>query len=152
MPQITHGEVTVGIPDELPIPAEAGTLSPAEVVAIPKPPRGIGAAAAATAEAARKAGGNFVMPAGVTPEALEKAGEDAEQIDGVIASLEVVLNKLKQANFLLDGKAWELLRKVNDQVNAQGKTSPEVLVMFAPLVKYMAQFGRSGPRKKPDVS
>jgi len=149
MSQITHGEVTIEVPDDLPIPAEAGKLSNDQVQAIAKPPRGIGSASSDTAEAARKAGAKFVMPADVTADGLEKAGDDAERIDNIIASVEVLLNTLKQANFLLDGKAWEMLRKVNDQVNAQGKTNPEVLTMFAPLVAYMKRFGRTGPRKPP---
>ena len=114
-----------------------------------QPPRGIGAATADTAEAMRKAAGKFIAPADVTPDVLEKAGEHAEDIDHIIASLEVVLANLKQANLLLDGKAWELLRKVNDQVNAQGKTNPEILTMFLPLTRYMKRFGRTTRRKTP---
>ncbi len=147
MAQISHGEVSVVIPDDLPIPAEAGKLSGAEVLAIPKPPRGIGAATADTASAMRKTQGKFIFPADVTPDGLESAGEHAESIDNVVASLEVVLATLKQANMLLDAKAWEDLRKVNDQVLAQGKTNPEVLTMFTPLTQYMKRFGRTGPRK-----
>lgn len=149
MAQITHGEVSVSISEDLPIPAEAGKLSYDQVLAIPKPPRGIGAATADTAEAMRKAAGKFIAPADVTPDVLEKAGEHAEDIDHIIASLEVVLANLKQANLLLDGKAWELLRKVNDQVNAQGKTNPEILTMFLPLTRYMKRFGRTTRRKTP---
>jgi len=148
MSEIKHGEVTVVIDESLEVPVEAGNLSPKEILEIPKPPRGIGAATADTAAAARNAAGKFVMPAGVSADALEKAGHDAELIDNVIASVEVVLNTLKQANFLLDAKAWELLRKVNDQVVAQGKSSPEVLTMFKPLTDYMGR-GRSKRRSKP---
>lgn len=149
MGSVSHGEVSVVIPDDIEVPAEAGKLSADQVQAIPKPPRGIGSATSDTAEAARKAGGKFVLPADVTADALEKAGDDAERIDNIIASVEVVLSTLKQANFILDGKAWEMLRKVNDQVNAQGKSNPEVLTMFGPLVQYMKRFGRTGPRKAP---
>ncbi len=149
MAEIKHGSVTVVIDDSLEIPAQAGNLSPKQVLEIPKPPRGIGAATSDAAEVARHAGEKFVMPAGVTPDALEKAGQDAEAIDNVISSVEVVLNTLKQANFLLDAKAWEMLRKVNDQVLAQGKTSPEVLTFFKPLTDYMGRFGRAKPRTPP---
>lgn len=147
MAQINHGEVSVTIPDELPIPAEAGKLTNDQVLLLPKPPRGIGVATADAADAMRKAGSKFVSPADVTPDELETAGQYAEDIDHVIASLEVVMTTLKQANFLLDSRAWELLRKVNDQVNAQGKTNPEVLTMFAPLTRYMKRFGRAQPRR-----
>ena len=43
----------------------------------------------------------------------------------------------------------EMLRKVNDQVLAQGKTSPEVLTIFKPLTEYMGRFGRTKPRNPP---
>jgi len=137
------------MPDDIEVPADAGKLSNDQVQAIAKPPRGIGSAASDTADAIRKAEGRFVLPVGVTADGLEKAGDDAERIDNIIASVEVVLTTLKQANFILDGKAWEMLRKVNDQVNAQGKTNPEILTLFAPLVQYMGRFGRTGPRKAP---
>ena len=145
MAQITHGEVTVLVPDSIQIPAEAGKLSPDQVSEIAKAPRGIGIATANAAAAARNAGAKFVMPADVTADALEKAGDDAEEIDDVIASLEVVLTTLKQANLLLDAHAWSLLRKLNDQINAQGKTNAEVLTMFAPVTAYMRRSSR--PRK-----
>lgn len=149
MSEIKHGSVTVVIDDSLQIPTEAGKMSPKEVLEIPKPPRGIGGATSDAAQVARDAGDKFTMPAGVTPDVLEKAGEDAEEIDKVIASIEFVLTTLKQANFLLDAKAWEMLRKVNDQVLAQGKTSPEVLTIFKPLTEYMGRFGRTKPRNPP---
>jgi hypothetical protein len=53
----------------------------------------------------------------------------------VILDLEVVMNKLKQANLLFDSEAWEHIRKTNDQVKAQGEHNPEVLVMFKPTAR-----------------
>jgi hypothetical protein len=57
----------------------------------------------------------------------------------VVLDLEVVLNKLKQANLLFDAEAWEQIRKSNDQVKAQGKHDPEILVMFKPLLDFFAR-------------
>jgi len=75
MAQISHGEVSVVIPDDLPIPAEAGKLSGAQVRAIPKPRRGIGAAAADTADAMRKLISLSSSAAGPALEGLRKDGE-----------------------------------------------------------------------------
>jgi len=70
----------------------------------------------------------------VTPASLRTLGKRAEEIDQVILDLEVVMNKLKQANLLFDAEAWEQIRKLNDQVKAQGKHDPEVMVMFKPVL------------------
>lgn len=136
MPDLVHGDVTVRLPDNLPLPAEAGKLSPEEVARVPKARRGLGAACDSAA-AALEVGGGFVAPRDVTPESLRKAGRKAEQIDEVIASVEFLLGTLKQANLLLDADAWEQLRKLNDQVRAQGKSDPEIARLFTPLTDYM---------------
>ena len=137
MPEFKHGEVSVAIADDLPIPAAAGTLSALDVARLPKAPRGLGAACVDTADAFTKAAAAFVPPLGITPDSLRKAARDAEAIDRVIDSVEFLLHKFKQANLLLDAEAWEQLRKVNDLVVAQGKTNPEILSLFAPLREYM---------------
>lgn len=92
-----------------------------------------------------KAGTKFTLPADVSPSSLRAMGARAENIEQVITDLEVVLNKLKQANLLFDAAAWEQIRKVNDQVKAQGKHRPELLVMFKPLLDFFAR----GPRQPP---
>jgi hypothetical protein len=73
----------------------------------------------------------------------ENAGGRAEGIDQVLTDLEVVMSKLRQANLLFDAAAWEQIRKMNDQVKAQGKHDPELLVMFKPLLEFFAR----GPRE-----
>jgi hypothetical protein len=148
MADIRHGTVTVTIGDAFAPPPEAGNLSPDEVRRIAKAPRGIGLICEATADAAEKAGAKFTPPAGVTPERLRALGDRAEGIDQVILDLEVVLNKLKQANLLFDAEAWEQIRKMNDQVRVQGKHDPELSVMFKPLLDFFAR----GPRASAPVS
>jgi hypothetical protein len=51
--------------------------------------------------------------------------------------------RLKQANLLFDADAYDEIRKTNDQVKAQGKRDPEVMVMFKPVVDFFARV-RSG--------
>lgn len=96
----------------------------------------------AAADAMEKAGAQFSPPPGVTPASLRDSGNRADSIDQVILDLEVVANKLKQANLIFDADAWEQVRKMNDQVKAQGKHDPELLVMFKPLLDFFAR----GPR------
>jgi len=146
---LTHGQVTIQIPDSVPLREQAGKMSPEEVSRTPKPPSGLGRACEETAEAMVNAGAAFVAPAGVTPESLATAGQRADEIDGLIASVLFLLAKLQQLNLLLDAEAWEQLRKVNDLVNALGKTNPEVLALFAPLKKYMAKFRGSSQKETP---
>jgi hypothetical protein len=94
-------------------------------------------------ESVEKSGAKFSPPGGVTPASLRTLGKRAEGIDQVILDLEVVLNKLKQANLLFDAEAWEQIRKTNDQVKVQGKHDPEIFVMFKPLLDFFAR----GPRQ-----
>jgi hypothetical protein len=101
--------------------------------------RRIGLVCDAAADALEKSGTKFAAPAGVTPALLRTMGKRAEGIDQVILDLDVVLNKLKQANLLFDAEAWEQIRKLNDQVKAQGKHDPEVMVMFKPVLDFFAR-------------
>ena len=78
-------------------------------------------------------------PAGVTSEGLVAAGEKAEGIDLVINDLEIVLQRLKQANLLFDADAYEQVRKVNDQIKAQGKHDPELLALFKDVIDFFAR-------------
>lgn len=57
----------------------------------------------------------------------------------MILDLDVVLNKLKQADLLFAAEAWEQVRKINDQVKAQGKHDSEVMVMFKPVLDFFAR-------------
>lgn len=143
MVDIRHGTVTVSIADELAPPPEAGSLGPDAVRRIPKAPRGMGLICETAADALEKAGAKFTPPAGVTAALLRAMGGRAEGMDQVLLDLDVVLNKLKQANLLVDAEAWEQIRKVNDQVKAQGKHAPEVLVMFKPVLDFFARGARS---------
>jgi hypothetical protein len=143
MADIRHGTVTITIADDFAPPPEAGNLGPEEVRRIAKPPRGIGLICDTTADVVEKSAARFVPPAGVTPASLRMSGKRADGIDQVILDLEVVLNKLKQANLLFDAEAWEQIRKTNDQVKMQGKHDPEVLVMFKPLLDFFARGPRS---------
>jgi len=139
MPTLTHGAVSVTISDALAPPDNAGKLNADEVRRLPKAPRGIGLAGLHTADAIGKAGAKFAPPADITADKLLAACEKAEAIDSVITDLEVVLGTLKQANLLFDAAAWEMLRRVNDQVKAQAKYAPELENIFRTLLDFMAR-------------
>ncbi len=137
MGQIEHGTVSVTIDDSLTLPERAGNLSPDEVRRLPKPRHGIGLVGTLTADALDKAGPDFIAPAGVTPDALRGACKRSDDIDQVIVNLEVILQRVKQANLLFDADAWEMLRKINDQVKAQAKYQPELETVFTALREFM---------------
>ncbi len=149
MADVRHGTVTVTIADEYAPPPEAGNLGPDDVRRIAKPPRGLGLICDAAADAVEKSGAKFSPPGGVTPASLRALGKRAEGIDQVILDLDVVLNKLKQANLLFDAEAWEQIRKMNDQVKVQGKHDPEIFVMFKPLLDFFARGPRPGAAVSP---
>src|SRR5262249_11675223 len=133
MADIKHGTVTITIPDDLAPPREAGRLTRAEVARIPRAPHGVGLACEQAADAMEKAGDAFVAPVGVTPVLLRVAGHNAEAYDQVLVDVDVVRATLCQASLLMHQRAWEFVRKVNDQVKAQGKHAPELLAMFQQL-------------------
>lgn len=147
---ITHGSVTITIASHLAPPEKAGKLSPEEVQRIPNPPHGIGLVCHQTAEAIEKAGSKFMLPEGVTAGVLRESGQRAEDIDGVIVDLEVILATLKQANLLFDAGAWSVLRKVNDQVKPQAKGNPELLAIFKQLVEFLAK-GQRRRKAEPET-
>lgn len=133
MAEIIEGNVQVTISDNIEIPEKAGTLSASEIRSYAKPRRGIGLASFQVASDMEKS--NFEVP-GVTPESLRKYGQMAEDIDQVIADAEVILAKLKQANTIIDDKAYELLRRVNDQVKSSAKFDSSVKERFASIFDY----------------
>lgn len=145
MADLKHGSIVLTLPDNLAPPAQAGKLSDKEVARIPRTPHGIGNACQQVADAIGKSGDRFTLPAGITAESLLAAGERAEGIDRVLLDCEVILRTLRQANLIFDAAAYEELRKVNDQVKAQGKYAPELAAMFRPLTEFFAK----GPRTKP---
>lgn len=147
---VKFGSVTVTVPDLLVPPEEAGSLSPTELARIPKAPRSVGALCESAADGIERAGKSFQPPPGVTADALRKAGQKADGIDLIIHDLEVVLNRFKQGNLLVDAEAYKLVRQVNDQVKAQSKHSPELAKIFDPLLQaFSALRGRRDNAEAP---
>ena len=146
---LQFGAITVVLPGSVTLPAKAGTLSADELAKIPKPPRAVGAMCERMADVLEETGKGLTRTPEVTPNALRDAGAAADDIDRVIAQAEAVVAKLKQANLLLDAHAYELLRKLNDQVKAQGKHDAQWLTVFAELTSYFAKT-RNAPRPTED--
>lgn len=133
---VTYGTGTVLVPSDLQPPPEAGQLTVSQVQALSKPWHGLGRACDDAADSIEKAGGQLALPAGLTPERLRSQGSRAERIDQVVADLEVLLGRLKQANLLFDDEAFRDLRRVYDGVKSQSKYNPELETMFASLFAY----------------
>lgn len=136
--ELKEGAVSVSLPDALKIPAEAGSLSIDQVRRIAKTRSGLGVTCQATAASMTKKGEEFVVP-GVSTTELADLGHQADLADQVIEDLRTILHRLQQGNLLIDAKAQELLRRVNAQVNAQGKFDANLFERFATLGAY---FGR----------
>ena len=136
---LSHGPVSVAIPETLAIDPRAGNLSADDVKRLAKAPRGLGLATDLTAAAMEQAGDRCTPPTGVTPTALRRLGTRAEGYDEVLLALDVVRQTLAQGNLIADAEAWEALRKVNDMVKAQAAHSPELVAMFAPLSGFMGK-------------
>ncbi|MBI5498170.1 MAG: hypothetical protein HY904_24420 [Deltaproteobacteria bacterium] len=138
MAQIKMGTVSLTVPDHIAPPEKAGNMTEVEVSRIAKAPRGLGLVAAACADTMEKLaeeGNSFSVP-GVTPAEVRKGGAASEDVDLAIIDIESMLNRFKQANLLFDARAYDLLRQINDQVNAQSKRNPELLERFSVLVAY----------------
>ena len=136
---VTHGSVTLTVPEHVKPPENAANLSAEEVKRIAKVPLGIGLACAQAADAGEKAGDKFTWPGGVTPSSLRSNGRRAEDVDGVIHDIEVILATVKKSNLIFDAIAWDQLRAVNDQVKAQSKRNPELLAIFSQLIDYLSK-------------
>lgn len=142
MAQHTYGAVTVTLPNHLTPPANAGKLSPEEVKRIPKAPKGLGLMADIVADTLEKAGSALTVPPDLTPTNLRESGHRAEGQDQVVADLEVAMVTAKQANLLFDAEAYELLRRVHDQVKAQAKQNPQLATQFEALTAYFQKTPR----------
>lgn len=136
--ELKEGAVTVTLPDALKIPAEAGSLSSDDVRRIAKTRPGLGVTCQATAASMAKKGEEFAVP-GVTAAELADLGNQADLADQVIEDLRTILHRVQQGNLLIDAKAQELLRRVNAQVNAQGKFDANLFERFSTVGTY---FGR----------
>jgi len=148
MAELKKGTVTILLPDGVELPPRAGDLSPEEKRKLPKARKGIGLACTMAAAELEKSDNLLAVP-GVDPASLRKAGYLAEKMDEVIEDLDVSLETLKQANLIDDADAFNLLRKVNDQVKSQSKFEPSIAARFTAVTEYFASSGRPpGDKKK----
>lgn len=147
---IVHGAVTVE--SVVPLPEQAGHLSDQEVAHIPRTPRGIGLACADAADALEKAGDRILLPHDLTPAALREAGERAEAIDRVVADIQATLKTFQQGNLLLDAHAYDLLRRLNDQLKVELPRNPELAGYFQATLKFFAQRTHASHKSPADPS
>jgi argonaute-like protein implicated in RNA metabolism and viral defense len=85
-----------------------------------------------------KSGADFSVP-GVSAADLRRAGEKADQWDEVVSDIELALRTAKQANLLDDAEAYNMLRKVNNQVKAQEAFNPKLKERFGTVVEYFSR-------------
>lgn len=143
MSKLKYGGASYDLPAKLnkAWPDKAGSLSAEEIKKMPRCRRGLGLACAQAADALRKVGAGITVSGDINPAALEEAGELAEAADLVVHDLEQLLTQAKQANLLLDAAAHNMLRQLNDAVQAQGKFKPELLSSFEAVLAYFKNGG-----------
>ena len=137
MPAIGEGTVSVVLPEGIEVPAKAGHLSEQDVRRLVKVRRGLGLTCLHTAGEMEKSSEPFSVP-DVTPEKLRTTGEQADMWDEIISDLEVALHVAKQANLIVDAEAFNMLRRVNNQVKAQVPFEPKLKERFSTVLDYFS--------------
>lgn len=146
MSEYKYGSVQVTLPPHIEIDERAGKMSDEEVERCIKAPRTVGYITHQVAQLLEKHP-TFLVP-NVTADALRQAADRADDIDLHILDLENALRVFKQQNLLYDNAAYELLRRVNDQLNSQGKFDARLESDFAPVKQFFARFKKAKPEPK----
>jgi siderophore synthetase component len=149
MATLTHGVITVTIPDNLTPHEQAGQLTAKDMQRLAKAPRDVGGgcedAAAELEESLKDPATALPVSAHITPDALRLAAAKADDTDKIIQNLEYMLSLFKQSNLLHDADAWKLLREVNDAIQSRAKHDPDVLKRFASTVRFFKRRRSSNP-------
>jgi hypothetical protein len=146
MKEVKHGAVSVVLPASVSLDSRAGKMSKKEVSRLLKAPHGMELAEEHAALALETLGASFTAPIGVTPESLRKSGAtESFDLERVIGDLLFLLLQLKQGKLLIDHARHLQLRKLKDEVRAQAKYNPQLLLVFAPL---LAPFEKSAQTRK----
>ena len=146
MKEVKHGAVSVVLPKSVSLSERAGKMSKKEVSRLLKAPHGMRLAEEHAARELEILGASFIAPMGVTPESLRESGAaESFALESVIQDLLFLLLQLKQGKLVIDHARHLQLRKLKDEVRAQAKYNPELLLMFAPL---LALFEKSALTRK----
>ena len=137
MKEIKNGTVTVAVPDDFDIPAEAGMLCGKSVLRLVKARRGVAETCAQAAEAMRANPERF-CPIGVTPESLEAAGRAAAKVEVVRVDTRTAYTRISQAGLILNGRAHDELRKVLAFIRGQQKFDPRIADLAPCVIEYFA--------------
>lgn len=143
MADITHGTIILTIPDLLTPPQEAGKLTSKQMQKIVKPPKGIGRVCIQAADAIDKAGARFSPPPGVTAGAILDAGMRADTIDQFVLDLDVLRERMRQAQLIFNAEAYLMARKMNRAIKAQMGFDAAVGLMFQKVLDAFAVFARA---------
>ena len=136
MAEIVHGSITAKLPDSVAPFKEAGNLKKEEVKRIARAQDGIVAACKDAVAGITNAGTDFMLPKGVTPDALTLAAKRVEDSTQLIVEGLHMVRILRQTKLLYVREALRLVGQVNDQVKAQGKNWPALFGIFGKIVAY----------------
>jgi hypothetical protein len=137
MTEIKQGTATIAVPDSVPIPPEAGTLSPDELRRLPKPKKGLWQVCEATAEALNKDPARL-SPHGVTADKLVSISRAAESMEACVIDMKAMEVRATQASLILSGQAYDELRKVLTFVRGQQKFDNRIADLVPQLIEYFS--------------
>ena len=144
--EYAYGNVRVNLPNALKLSKKAGKLTTAQLRRLSYPKQGIARLCEEVA-AIMETNPDFIVK-GVTPDGLRQAAVEAEAADVLMVELETVLQSIKQQHWLNVDAAYELVRRVNDQMHAQVKYDPQLKEKFGPLVEYFSRTKKAEPPKE----
>jgi hypothetical protein len=138
MPEIKEGTVTVSLPEVFIVPPEAGRLSRAEVLRLPKSRRGASMVCAVVADCMRK-NPSRLCPVNVKAEDLEALGRDAEAAAGARTDVRTAALRVSQVEAIVNARAHEGLRRVLAFVRSQEKFDPRLAGLVPELIEYFSR-------------
>jgi hypothetical protein len=137
MPEIKEGTVTVVLPELFVVPPEAGRLSRAEVLRLPKARRGASMVCSIVADCMRKNPGRL-CPVNVKAEDLEALGRDADAAAGASTDVKTAALRVSQVEAIVNARAHEGLRRVLAFVRSQEKFDPRLAGLVPELIAYFS--------------
>jgi transposase len=135
---IKHGDLTLGLPDELEVPPEAldssVTLEALRKQATPR--RSVGLVCLIAADLLERHQGRLRLDAHITPALLRKLGYAADAWDRVLLQIDELRRIIQKANAAADNAAHTALLAINSQIKAQIAKDPGLAKDFEAVRAY----------------
>ncbi|MDD5310076.1 MAG: hypothetical protein PHU25_22390 [Deltaproteobacteria bacterium] len=144
MPEIKEGTVTIALPDFVAIPPEAGRLSHAQVLRLPKARKGVSPVCTIVADAMRK-NPERLRPANVTAEDLDALARETEAVSGMSTDVRAAALRVSQVEIIVNARAHDALRRVLAFVRSEEKFDPRLSGLVPELIEYFSRRASQPP-------